>query len=231
MLAWLLSAFGLVFRPSERVVSSEHEGAAGDDIGSFRNVNRVDLPGLAVDHDSDTIPIAAWSDLHWRLRDLQTCDMVYNADHERESPLWRRVAKFFQHLLTWICCGGFIDARNEVEGRDDPVQDPCSRPLQEVAEDSALLSNCRQESAGSLRKPSCASSTPQMSPQELLFSVMKKPSFSTGAQHGPSLDEETCMICLEEFSESNPKMFYECGHGAPCVCGHAANFLSARAMN
>lgn len=157
--------------------------------------------------------------------------MVYNADHDRESPLWRRVAKFFQQLLALICCGAFIDARDEVEGRDDPVQDPCSRPLQEVAEDSALLSNCRQESAGSLRKPCCTSSTTQMSPQEHLFSVMKKPSFSAGAQHGPSLDEETCMICLEEFCESNPKMFYECGHGVLPTCVSMPRILSANAVN
>lgn len=141
--------------------------------------------------------------------------MVYNADHGREPPLWKRLAKFFQHLLTFICCGAFIDASDAVAGPDDPAQDPCSRPLQEVAEDSALLSNSRQESAGSLRKSCCTSSTTRMSPQEHLFSVMKKPSFSAGTQNGPSLDEETCMICLEEFSDSNPKMFYECGHGVP----------------
>lgn len=141
------------------------------------------------------------------------CEMVYDGDHTREPPLWRRIAQFFQHLLSLFCCGAFMDERDEAEGPDDAVQDPCSRPLQEVAEHSALLSNRRQESAGSLRKPCCAPSTTQMSPQEHLFSMMKKPSFSTGNQHGPSMDEETCMICLEDFNESNPKMYYECGHG------------------
>lgn len=143
----------------------------------------------------------------------ELCEMVYDGDHTRERPILRRIAQFFKHLLSLLCCGAFMDERDEADGPDDPIQDPCSRPLQEVAENSALLSHRRQESAGSLRKPCCAPSTTQMSPQEHLFSIMKKPSFSTGIQNGPSVDEETCMICLEDFNESNPKMYYECGHG------------------
>lgn len=88
------------------------------------------------------------------------------------------------------------------------VRDPCSRPLQDVAEESALLPNRH------MRKMS-----PQVA-QEAHFKTMKKPSFTTHPRSGAhssvpaSVDDEVCLICLEDFTESNPKVFYECGHGA-----------------
>lgn len=92
------------------------------------------------------------------------------------------------------------------------VRDPCSRPLQDVAEDSALLPS-RRDTA--MRKVS-----PQVA-QEAQFKTMKKPSFTTINRSGThsssvpaSVDDEVCLICLEDFSDSNPKVFYECGHGA-----------------
>ena len=91
------------------------------------------------------------------------------------------------------------------------VRDPCSRPLQDVAEDSALLPN-RRDTA--MRKVS-----PQVA-QEAQFKTMKKPSFTTIQRSGAhsssvpaSVDDEVCLICLEDFTDSNPKVFYECGHG------------------
>ena len=91
------------------------------------------------------------------------------------------------------------------------VRDPCSRPLQDVAEDSALLPN-RRDTA--MRKVS-----PQVA-QEAQFKTKKKPSFTTIQRPGAhsssvpaSVDDEVCLICLEDFTDSNPKVFYECGHG------------------
>eukprot|EP01025_Chloroclados_australasicus_P009273 TRINITY_DN13572_c0_g1_i4.p1 TRINITY_DN13572_c0_g1~~TRINITY_DN13572_c0_g1_i4.p1 ORF type:complete len:234 (-),score=4.09 TRINITY_DN13572_c0_g1_i4:175-876(-) len=62
-----------------------------------------------------------------------------------------------------------------------------------------------------------------MSPQELLFSKMRVPSFTTIAQkHKRSVsslaDEDNCAICLEEFSDGNPKTHLQCGHGFHLGC-------------
>jgi hypothetical protein len=87
------------------------------------------------------------------------------------------------------------------------VRDPFSRPLQDVAEESSLLPN-RQ-----MRKIS-----PQDA-QEAQFKTMKKPSFTTLPRSGThasvpaSVEDEVCLICLEEFTDSNPKSFFQCGHG------------------
>lgn len=136
----------------------------------------------------------------------------------RQSPLWRPLRFLWRCILNLICCGN--GREGEQHDRDHMmerlqhdnsgyhhVRDPCSRPLQDVAEQSALLPNRRVTKI-----------SPQVA-QEAQFKTMKKPSFTTlhrSGTHGSvaaSVDDEVCLICLEDFSESNPKVFYECSHG------------------
>jgi hypothetical protein len=84
-----------------------------------------------------------------------------------------------------------------------------SRPLQDVAESSSLL---QSDTGGDF----CHLN--RLSPQERQFKAMKKPSFSTAVFKGKSVDEESCLICLEEFTEENPRIHLACGHGFHLGC-------------
>jgi hypothetical protein len=122
-------------------------------------------------------------------------------------------------LIKMIFCCGARDREHMIErlqledAQYHNVRDPCARPLQDVAEDSALLPNRRAGDTASMRKMS-----PQLA-QEAHFKSMKKPSFTTVNRSGsqsacaPGAEEEVCLICLEEFTDANPKVFYECSHG------------------
>jgi Ring finger domain len=114
---------------------------------------------------------------------------------------WIREDMRYEHEHVPSDSGGFTTGRRHIRGQQQ-------RPLQDVAESSSLL----QGSSPSCCKPS------KMSPQEKQFRAMKKPSFSTAVFTGKSMDEDSCLICLEEFTDDNPRIHLKCGHGYHLGC-------------
>jgi hypothetical protein len=137
--------------------------------------------------------------------------MTLEAEEMRRASFWRRL---WSALLNLFCCGlGTEHERDHIplDGTSySQSHDVCSRPLQDVSDDVCLLQP-RRPGEGS-------SSMCRLSPQEKQFKSMRRPSFTAIPRQGVSFDEETCLICLEEFSETNPKVHLSCAHGFHLSC-------------
>ena len=127
-----------------------------------------------------------------------------------------KACKLLQFVLSLFCCS-WGDVDRPIEHEHVPGDDVAfasasrhirSRPLENVGESSALL----QGHPNDCSKPS------KLSPQEKQFKAMRKPSFTTSAFSGKSGDDETCAVCLEEFTADNPKTHLKCGHGFHLGC-------------
>jgi hypothetical protein len=131
---------------------------------------------------------------------------------ERPS-LFRQVIRFVFNLF---CCGWmdthtrrehmlFVDGPERRERRHIR-----SRPLQDVAEGNSLLDSHPSDD--------CHRYGSHMSAQERQFKAMKIPSFTTKPCSGKSMDEDGCLICLEDFTDDNPRILLACAHGFHLGC-------------
>lgn len=143
--------------------------------------------------------------------------MEQSAALDYEMPRATLLRRILTYVLKFFCCGWdgssstrreqFYESGAEAPVRSRPVR---SRPLQDVAEGSSLLEARSSED--------CRRLTARMSPQERQFKAMKKPSFTTKPFKGKSIDDESCLICLEEFTDDNPRILLACSHGFHLGC-------------
>ena len=146
--------------------------------------------------------------------------MDHPLDEEGEEPHFRPnwLQRVLHFVLGLFCCGWgeevgageheHVPSDNASSGGARRASQLRSRPLQEVGENSALL----HSSSGD-----CCH-TSKMSPQEKQFKSMQKPSFTTKESQLKSVDDESCLICLEDFTDDNPKTHLACGHGFHLGC-------------
>jgi Ring finger domain len=133
----------------------------------------------------------------------------------------RWLKRLLHFLLRLLCCDQDEDLA-ELDhvplGSTDSTARPraCgprlySRPLQDVGEHAVLLDDDEGAGPGPSHK---------MTPQEKQFAAMRKPSFTTKPMHcqAPWAEDEVCLICLEEFTDTNPKNHLTCGHGFHLGC-------------
>lgn len=135
---------------------------------------------------------------------------VDNADEPVEEPaVLQCVIKFF---FNFVCRCGWRDSEEEhvqLPGEASLMRPASSRPLQDVAETRSLLSSDPSTAACHMN---------YMSPQDRQFMAMKKPSFTTGGHKRKSSDDDSCLICLDDFTEDNPRINLGCGHGFHLAC-------------
>lgn len=140
--------------------------------------------------------------------------MPSGARMQMERPSF--LQNVIQFVLKIFCCGWMdCPTRREhmvfVEGSERRARRHVrARPLQDVAEGNSLLDvhpNDEFHCYGS-----------HMSAQEQQFKAMKIPSFTTKPFTGKSMDEDGCLICLEDFTDDNPRILLACGHGFHLGC-------------
>lgn len=132
------------------------------------------------------------------------------------QPTWQRM---LTSILNWFCNCDSDTPRDDRMPSGVPLTEDlssperCMRPLHDSPDRQALLQ--KGTSRSDRRTAGASSSSEKMTER---FKHMRVPSFTMKVPSGKGSEEDSCVICLEEYSDSNPKSFLSCGHAFHLGC-------------